>query len=104
MTAERQPVSSATSRPEASLPPPRFAAFGYPNFTLYWGGQAFGNVAAWMQIVATGWLVLELTDSPAYLGLNAALQALPIFVFSLFGGVIADRFDRHRWITWAQGL
>jgi MFS family permease len=97
-------VSSAPSPPDASPPAPRFAAFGYRDFGLYWGGQALGNVAAWMQIVATGWLVLELTDSPAYLGLNAALQALPIFVFSLFGGVIADRFDRHRWITWAQAL
>lgn len=55
-----------------------------------------------MQLVATGWLVLQLTDSPAALGLNAAFQAVPILLWSVVGGVIADRFDRYRLMLGAQ--
>src|SRR5688572_22385325 len=80
----------------------RFLAFRYPYFRLYWAGQLGANVSTWMQIVATGWLVLELTDSPAYLGLNAGLQAVPLVVFALVGGVIADRYDRYRLMLAAQ--
>lgn len=72
------------------------AAFQYPNYRLFWVGQLVTNVGSWMQIVATGWLVVQLTNSPASLGFNAAFQALPIIVFSLIGGVIADRVDRYR--------
>lgn len=55
-----------------------------------------------MQLVATGWLVLQLTDSPAVLGVTAALQSLPIIVCALAGGVIADRFDRYRLMILSQ--
>jgi MFS family permease len=55
-----------------------------------------------MQIVATGWLVLELTNSPAALGIVAGLQAVPILIFSLIGGLIADRVDRYKLQVWAQ--
>ena len=65
-------------------------------------GQLATNVGTWMQVVAAGWLVLELTDSPAYLGLNAAFQGVPIIVFALVGGVVADRFDRYRLMVGAQ--
>ena len=81
---------------------PNFVAFQYPLFRLFWFGQLGANVATWMQIVAIGWLVLELTDSPAYLGLNAGLQALPLIAFALVGGVIADRYDRYRLILAVQ--
>lgn len=57
-----------------------------------------------MQIVATGWLVLQLTNSPAALGIVAGLQAVPILIFSLVGGLIADRVDRYRLQLWAQLL
>jgi MFS family permease len=71
-------------------------AFRYPNYVLFWIGQLTTNVGSWMQMVATGWLVVELTNSPATLGVNAAFQALTIVVFSMLGGVIADRVDRYR--------
>ncbi|MFI5267174.1 MAG: MFS transporter, partial [Chloroflexota bacterium] len=77
------------------------AAFHYPNYTWYWISQVTTNVGTWMQQVATGWLVLQITDSPAYLGFNAAFQAVPILVFSLVGGVVADRFDRYKLMVWA---
>jgi len=81
---------------------PRLAALRYHNYRLYWTGQLATNVGTWMQVVAAGWLVLQLTDSPAYLGLNAAFQGVPIVVFALVGGVVADRFDRYRLMVAAQ--
>jgi MFS family permease len=55
-----------------------------------------------MQLVAMGWLVLELTDSPAALGLTGVFFAVPLIVLSLVGGLVADRVDRHRMIVVAQ--
>ncbi|HEY8695057.1 MAG TPA: MFS transporter, partial [Chloroflexota bacterium] len=50
------------------------AAFQHRDFTLYWIGSLASNVGSWMQVVATGWLVLLLTNSAADLGINATLQ------------------------------
>lgn len=72
------------------------AAFHYRNYTLFWISQATTNIGTWMQQVATGWLVLQITNSPAYLGYNAAFQAAPIIILGLIGGFIADKFDRYR--------
>lgn len=90
--------------PPRDTPPTaaRLAAFHYPPYRWYWLGQLATNAGTWMAIVATGWLLLELTDSPAYLGLNAAIQGVPIIIFALIGGVVADRFDRYRLMMWAQ--
>src|SRR5438045_4215480 len=55
-----------------------------------------------MQIVAQNWLVLSLTGSAFYLGLDAFLQQLPIILFSLIGGVFADRYDRRRTLIFSQ--
>ena len=55
-----------------------------------------------MQIVAQNWLVYSLTKSPFYLGLDAFLQQLPIILFSLIGGVFADRYDRRRTLLLSQ--
>jgi MFS family permease len=88
----------APARPSGA----RLAAFRYAAFRLFWIGQLATNIGTWMQIVATGWLVLELTDSPAFLGLNAVFQGLPILACALVGGVVADRFDRYRLMVGAQ--
>jgi MFS family permease len=82
--------------------PVRLAAFHYRNYTLFWVSQVASNVGSWMQIVASGWLVLQITDSPASLGYNAAFQGAPILVFALIGGLVADRFDRYKLTVWAQ--
>jgi MFS family permease len=55
-----------------------------------------------MQIVAQNWLVLSLTNSPFFLGLDAFLQQLPIILFTLIGGVFADRYDRRRTLMMSQ--
>ncbi|MCJ7710681.1 MAG: MFS transporter, partial [Chloroflexi bacterium] len=61
-----------------------------------------GSVGSWMQATAQGWLVLEITNSPAAMGLVSALQSLPILVLSAFAGVIADRVDRRQLLVWMQ--
>src|SRR4029453_10897689 len=73
----------------------KLTALEYPNYRLFWVGQLVTNVGSWMQIVATGWLVDQLTHSAANLGFNAAFQALPIIFFSLIGGGISDRVDPY---------
>ncbi|MBX6350022.1 MAG: MFS transporter [Clostridia bacterium] len=72
------------------------AALGEPNFRLFWVGLFLSNVGSWIQTVAQGWLVYELTDSSAYLGAVGASRAVPLVALSLVGGTFADRFDRRR--------
>ena len=55
-----------------------------------------------MQITATGWLVLEISNSASSLGITVALQGLPVLVFALMGGVFADRLDRYRLVVGSQ--
>src|SRR5579884_3693185 len=61
-------------------------------------------MGTWMQIIGQAWLVLELTHSAWQLGLVGALQALPILLFSLFGGVFADRWPRRRVLLVTQAV
>jgi MFS family permease len=66
------------------------------NFRLFFVGQIISQTGTWMQMVAIGLLVLALTDSGVAVGLVTAAQFLPILVFGAWGGVLADRRDRHR--------
>ncbi len=74
-----------------------FKAFQYPEFRVLWGGACVSSIGTWMQQAAQSWLVLEISGSARMLGLDAFLGQIPIFLFSLVGGVIADRYDR-RWL------
>ena len=78
------------------------AAFSYRDFRIQWFGACTSSVGTWMQIVAQNWLVLSLTNSPFFLGLDAFLQQLPIILFTLIGGVMADRYDRRRTLIASQ--
>src|SRR6266576_1056283 len=64
------------------------------NFRLYWLGQAISNIGNWMQVVALGWFILQLTGSPIALGMLGLAQFLPVLLLSLAGGILADRFLR----------
>jgi predicted MFS family arabinose efflux permease len=72
-----------------------FKAFQYRNFRILWIGACTSSIGSWMQQLAQAWLVLEISKSPFLLGLDAFLGDIPIFLFSLVGGVIADRIDRR---------
>ena len=78
------------------------AAFAYRDFRLLWFGAFTSTVGTWMQKVAQSWLILELTKSPFYLGLDDFLGQLPILLLTLIGGVIADRHDRRRLLISSQ--
>jgi predicted MFS family arabinose efflux permease len=79
-----------------------FGAFESRDFRLMWAGACTSSVGTWMQKLAQSWLVLQLSGSPFLLGLDAFLGEIPIFLFSLFGGVVADRIDRRRILIWSQ--
>ncbi|HZI46154.1 MAG TPA: MFS transporter, partial [Pyrinomonadaceae bacterium] len=67
-----------------------FRALRYRNFLLFWSGAFLSNTGTWMQAVAQGWLVLTLSNSPFWLGVDAFMATAPGLVFTLIGGVFAD--------------
>lgn len=79
-----------------------FTAFRYRDFRLLWLGACTSSVGTWMQKLAQAWLVLQLSNSPFLLGLDAFLGEVPILLFSLVGGVAADRRDRRRLLLASQ--
>ncbi len=73
----------------------RFPALAYANYRLWFAGQVISLFGTWMQSTALGYLVYELTRSPAYLGLVSFAAGAPTWLFTLYGGVIADRIPRR---------
>src|SRR5215203_3859905 len=100
MTSEIAPV--VHSRPATTRRSGMFRALSHRNFRLFWIGAFLSNVGTWMQAVAQGWLVLQLTNSPFWLGLDAFMATAPGFVFTLVGGVFADLIDRRRLLLYTQ--
>ncbi|HJN44868.1 MAG: MFS transporter [Vicinamibacterales bacterium] len=78
------------------------AAFTYRDFRVLWLGAFTSTVGTWTQRVAQNWLVLTLTGSAFYLGLDSFLGELPVLLFTLIGGVIADRHDRRYLLVGSQ--
>ena len=72
-----------------------FSALNNSNYRRYFGGQAISMVGTWMQTVAQGWLVLELTGSGTAVGVLVALQTLPVLFLGPYAGVVADRLDKR---------
>ncbi len=79
-----------------------FKAFQYRDFRLMWFGACTSSIGTWMQIVAQGWLIYRLSHSARLLALDQVLGGLPIFLFSLFTGVIADRVERRKILLGSQ--
>ncbi len=67
-----------------------------------WFGACTSSVGTWMQSTAQSWLVYKLSNSPVYLGLDAFFAQIPIFLFSLLGGVYADRKSRRTLLIISQ--
>src|SRR5262245_9138735 len=78
------------------------AAFLYRDFRVQWFGACTSSIGTWVQLTAQNWLVLSLTGSAFFLGLDSFLQQLPIMLFTLVGGVLADRRDRRRTLLSSQ--
>jgi MFS family permease len=80
------------------------AALAYRDFRLLWFGALTSSIGTWMQKVAQAWLIVTLTGTASafFLGLDSFLGELPILLFILIGGVIADRYNRRRLMLMSQ--
>lgn len=81
-----------------------FPALENKNYRIYFFGQLISVIGTWLQIVAEGWLVLHLTNSPFLIGLVAACATVPSLLLSLFGGVLVDRFSKKRILFFTQSV
>jgi MFS family permease len=79
-------------------------ALRHRNYRLFIAGQGTSLIGTWMMTVAQSWLVLQLTGDPLVLGVVAAVQFMPVLVFGLFGGVIADSLPKRRTLVLTQGF
>jgi MFS family permease len=79
-------------------------ALAHRNFRLFLFGQTVSLTGTWMQSIAQGWLVLQLTNSPFSVGLVSALGSIGVLLFTLYAGVVADRTDKRRVVVITQSL
>jgi MFS family permease len=79
-----------------------FRALRHRNFLLFWSGAFLSNTGTWMQAVAQGWLVLQLSNSPFWLGVDGFMATAPGLVLTLAGGVFADLMDRRKLLIYTQ--
>ncbi len=102
------PEAGGAGEATPPIEPGRFAnslrAFQHRNYRLFYMGQSVSLIGTWMQTIAQAWLVLQLTDSEAALGVVTMLQFLPIMLFVLFAGVIADRVPKRDFLVLTQSL
>ena len=94
LTFDQKPVVRRSSQ--------MFRALSHRNYRIFWVGAFLSNCGTWMQAVAQGWLVLQLTNSAFWLGLDAFMATAPGFVLTLIGGVFADIVDRRRLLIITQ--
>ena len=78
------------------------AAFTYRDFRVQWFGACTSSIGTWTQMTAQNWMVQSLTGSTFFLGLDGFLQGLPLMLFMLIGGVMADRRDRRQTLLTSQ--
>jgi MFS family permease len=97
-------MSNTPGGPLAPLPLPLrpFASLAFRDYRLLWLSQAGSASAMWTEQVARNWLTYEMTGSALQLGLVNLMQALPIVVLGLWGGVLTDRFDKRRLLLGIQ--
>jgi MFS family permease len=79
-----------------------FASLRHRNYRLFFGGQIVSQTGSWMQRIALGWFVLQITHSAFAVGVMAFAQFVPFMVFGLFAGVLTDRLDARRLVIGTQ--
>jgi len=80
----------------------QFSSLAEHNFRVFFIGQVVSLIGTWMQSAGLAWLVLQLTSSELAVGLVTALQFLPMMLFALVGGVMADRLPKRRTLVIVQ--
>ncbi len=81
-----------------------FHALSHKNFRYYWLGQCVSLIGTWIQNIGQSWIVLSLTGSPFLLGLLGTIQFLPITIFSLFAGVVIDKYPKKKILIITQTI
>ncbi len=99
---ESQEISLGSSEGWTDKLAAAFPAMQSRNYQLYFFGQLVSMIGTWLQIVAEGWLVYQLTHSAFYVGLDAAAATIPSLFLSLFGGVIVDKFPKRTILFFTQ--
>ncbi len=84
--------------------PGMFRALGHRNFRLFLAGAFLSNAGTWMQTVAQSWLVLQLTDSGTWLGVDTFVATAPGLALTPVGGVIADKLNRKHLLIYSQAI
>jgi MFS family permease len=105
MSSEGTPSGAPIPSPPAVSPKgwrKTFRAFSYRDYRLLWAGAFISSSGTWMQEVAQNWLILTMTGSASLLLIDAFLGEVPFLLFSLVGGVVADRFDRRKILLASQ--
>lgn len=96
MSSNASPGVAAAGGPPPAGPEGAFSPFRHPAFALLWRATLVSNVGTWMHEVGAGWLMTTLSASPAVVTLVQAATTLPVFLFALFAGALADRLDKRR--------
>jgi MFS family permease len=91
-----------TQTPQTTRGAGMFRALSHRNFRLFLAGAFLSNAGTWMQTVAQNWLVLQLTNSGTWLGVDNFMATAPGILLTLVGGVIADKVDRRRLLLYTQ--
>jgi predicted MFS family arabinose efflux permease len=102
MQQTRPEQAAGPAQTRSGLLATTFRAFQYRNFRIQWTGAFTSTTGTWLQEVAQSWLIYSLTGSKVLLGVTAFLAGAPILLFSLIGGVVADRMDRRRLLLFSQ--
>lgn len=98
--SSRVQVESRNSRGLSEM----FRALRHRNYRLFWSGAFLSNTGTWMQAVAQGWLVLQLSNSPFWLGMDGFMATVPGLFLTLAGGVFADLMDRRKLLIYTQAV
>ena len=109
-TQRRAPSISEVPHPEqveavaASRWPKSFAALQVRNYRIYFCSQIVATTGLWMQRIAQDWMIADITGSAAAVGITIACQFLPVLIFGMFGGLIADRFPKRKVLMVTQSV
>ncbi|MFC4494496.1 MFS transporter [Streptomyces ovatisporus] len=101
---EKTASAAGEQEPAEARKPSMFSSLRIRNYRLFAMGQAVSNTGTWMQRIAQDWLVLSLTGSATAVGITTALQFLPMLLFGLYGGLVADRYDKRRLLLATQSV
>lgn len=79
-------------------------ALAHKNFRLFFIGQTISMIGTWSQTLAISWLIWKLTHSAFWLGLSGFTMQFPMLILGLVGGVFADKYNRHKFLTILQAI